>query len=81
MGKESDNDTASAEQRSRGATRDAQLYWLADLLPPLIADNDAAIAAVQTGQPRGPQTGIPALDKSLGGYLAPGLHLLQARRR
>jgi hypothetical protein len=33
---------------------------------------------MKTEQPRGPQTGIAALDQVLGGLLAPGLHLLQA---
>lgn len=73
------NNTQQAQNSAAGAQpRDAKLYWLGDLLTPLIADNDAAIAAVQTGQPRGPQTGITALDKGLGGSLAPGLHILQA---
>jgi replicative DNA helicase len=73
------NNTQQAQNSAAGAQpRDAQVYCLGDLLQPLIADNDAAIAAMQTGQPRGPQTGIPALDKGLGGFLAPGLHILQA---
>jgi replicative DNA helicase len=71
--------TQQAQNSAAGAQpRDAQLYWLGDLLPDLIADNEAAIDALKTGQPRGPQTGIATLDKALGGYLAPGLHLLQA---
>lgn len=40
------------------------------------ADAVAAHAAQTTGQPRGPGTGLGKLDAEVGGYLAPGLHIL-----
>ncbi len=32
--------------------------------------------ARRTGRPLGPATGFPAVDAEIGGYLAPGLHVL-----
>ena len=79
MTQQTQNNTQHSSNSAAGAQpRDAKLYWLGDLLAPLIAENDAAIEALKSGQPRGPQTGINALDKALGGSLAPGLHILQA---
>jgi replicative DNA helicase len=43
-----------------------------------VADAQAAHTAHATGQPRGAQTRLPQLDGILGGFLAPGVHLLQA---
>lgn len=51
---------------------------LGDLVGELVTDNEAAIKARQSGQPRGPVTALPALDKALGGFLANGVHVLQA---
>lgn len=51
---------------------------LGDLVDELVADNEAAIKARQSGQTRGPVTALPVLDKALGGYLANGVHVLQA---
>lgn len=50
---------------------------LRDLLAELRLDAETAYTARQTGQPRGPVTGLPALDELLGGALAPGIHVLQ----
>jgi replicative DNA helicase len=48
----------------------------ADLLEEWEADATAAHQARVTGQPRGPVTGLEALDQELGGYLPPGLHVV-----
>jgi replicative DNA helicase len=71
---------ADNQQHRAGADRPkAKLYWLNEIIPGLIADNDAAIEARKANRPRGPQTGIKEIDDALGGFFAPGaLHLLQA---
>jgi len=51
---------------------------LSDIVGDLRADAAAAWDAARAGRSRGPATGLPALDYLLGGYLAPGLHVLQA---
>lgn len=51
-------------------------YRLSDLLDVWQDDADAAHDAYTTGTARGPVTALPTLDKRLGGYLAPGLHVL-----
>jgi replicative DNA helicase len=51
---------------------------LADLVDFFVADAEAAALARETGRPRGPITGLGNLDEALGGYLAPGVHILQA---
>ena len=51
---------------------------LADLVADLVADAEAAHVAYLTGRPRGPQTGLAAVDEALGGDMAPGVHVLQA---
>jgi len=53
-----------------------RLYALGDLLGAWAADAEAAHAARLTGTPRGPVTGLDKLDRDLGGYLAPGLHIV-----
>jgi replicative DNA helicase len=55
-----------------------KLTLLSDLVGELRADAQAAYEARQAGHPRGPVTGLSALDEALGGFLAPGLHVLQA---
>lgn len=50
---------------------------LDELIGALMADTEAAAAARASGIPRGPVTGLQKLDGLLGGYLAPGLHVLQ----
>lgn len=50
---------------------------LRDLIADLRADADAAFSARETGRPRGPVSGMPALDELIGGALAPGIHVLQ----
>jgi replicative DNA helicase len=54
----------------------ARLLPLSDLLEVWAADAQAAAAAHAAGIPRGPVTGLAALDRELGGNLAPGLHIL-----
>jgi replicative DNA helicase len=51
---------------------------LAGLLADFIADADAAARARESGKPRGAITRLPSLDDALGGYLAPGVHVIQA---
>ena len=53
-----------------------RLYPLGDLLEAWVADAEAAFAARLAGTPRGPLTGVARLDSALGGFLAPGLHIL-----
>jgi replicative DNA helicase len=53
-----------------------QLLRLADLRAAWVADADAAHQARVAGRPRGPITGLALLDRELGGYLAPGLHVV-----
>ena len=50
---------------------------LKDLVDELVADATAAAQARAEGRPRGPVTGLPKLDELLGGYLAPGVHVIQ----
>jgi len=51
---------------------------LSDLISDFVADTEAAATARASGHPRGPVTHLRDLDNALGGYLAPGLHILQA---
>ncbi len=59
-------------------TKKPVVTQLADLVDFFVADAEAAALARETGRPRGPVTGLPSLDDALGGYLAPGVHILQA---
>ena len=59
-------------------TRTPKLTRLTDLIGELRTDAEAAYNARQAGRPRGPVTGLSQLDEALGGYLQPGLHVLQA---
>lgn len=54
------------------------LTLLSDLIGSLRADAEAAYQARKSGLPRGPVTGLSGLDEALGGFLQPGLHILQA---
>jgi replicative DNA helicase len=51
---------------------------LPDLVGCFVADAEAAALARATGRPRGAVTRLSGLDDALGGYLAPGIHILQA---
>jgi replicative DNA helicase len=51
-----------------------QLFRLSDVLGDLRRDADAAHDARTKGIARGPQTGLPILDRELSGALAVGLH-------
>jgi replicative DNA helicase len=51
---------------------------LAGLLADFVADAEAAARARESGKPRGAITNLHSLDDALGGYLAPGVHILQA---
>jgi replicative DNA helicase len=51
---------------------------LAGLLDDFVADAEAAARARESGKPRGAITSLHSLDDALGGYLAPGVHILQA---
>jgi len=54
-----------------------RVVLLSQLVGELVADATAAARAREENRPRGPVTGIPSLDEAIGGYLAPGLHILQ----
>ena len=56
--------------------QEPRLARLGDLLGDWAADAEAAHRAHTTGQPRGPVTGQPKLDRELGGALSPGVHIL-----
>lgn len=69
------------EQPTEGATVepvavDRRVFALRDLYDLYAKDAEAAHAAHLDGVPRGPVTDFPTLDKALGGYLSPALHLL-----
>lgn len=53
-------------------------FYLGDLIADFVADTDAAAKARETGRPRGAITGLTKLDQFFGGYLAPGIHVLQS---
>jgi replicative DNA helicase len=55
-----------------------RLLRLDALLDEWTADAAAANKAYVSGQPRGPVTGLPVLDRELGGCLAAGVHVLHA---
>src|SRR4051812_38605036 len=68
---------AAPDRESFTPTADApRLARLGDLLGELEADALAAQEAARTGRARGPITGVPTLDRELGGYLAPGIHVI-----
>lgn len=54
-----------------------RIFQLQELVAPFVKETEAAQAAALAGRPRGPITGLAALDEILGTYLAPGLHVLQ----
>src|SRR5688500_7405974 len=49
-----------------------------DLVSDLVADVEAAREAMKSGKPRGPVTSLPELDRIMGGFFAPGIHIVQA---
>lgn len=55
----------------------APLLLFSDALGELLADARAANQARTSGQPRGPVTGFPSLDREISHALAPGLHSIQ----
>jgi len=55
-----------------------RVVQLSDLVSDFITDTEAAAAALASGRPRGPVTALASLDDALGGFLAPGVHILQA---
>ena len=61
---------------SRGPT---QLHRLQDLLGEWRRTAEDAYRAKQTGQLRGPMTGLKQLDNKIGGCMAPGLHVVHAQ--
>lgn len=52
--------------------------FLSDLIDDFLVDTKAAAEARASGHPRGPVTGLHRVDEMLGGYLATGVHILQA---
>lgn len=51
---------------------------LTELIETLVSEHAAARRAVQSGARMGAITGLESLDSELGGFLAPGVHVLQA---
>ena len=49
-----------------------------DLLPEWQTEAEAACEARRSGKPRGPITGLPTVDRELGGYVPPGLTIVHA---
>lgn len=54
-----------------------RITLLSDLVAEFVEDTELAALARESGKPRGPVTGLNAVDQVLGTYLAPGLHILQ----
>ena len=59
-----------------GDEQQAKLHSLADLLSAIESDADRRHSARKEGRLLGPVTGLNVLDKMLGGYLAPGVHVV-----
>lgn len=59
-------------------TTKPKLQTLNHILGELTQANDLAFQLQQSGKSPGPQTGIDSLDEIIGGFLSPGLHVLQA---
>jgi replicative DNA helicase len=51
---------------------------LSDLAGELLAEEEVARLARESDQAPGPITGLPDLDSEIGGFLAPGVHMLLA---
>jgi replicative DNA helicase len=60
------------------STATPRVVQLSDLISDFVADTEAAALALGSGRPRGPVTSLRSLDDALGGFLAPGVHILQA---
>lgn len=56
-----------------------RLVRLGDLRADWEADAAAVYTARLNGTPRGAATGLPALDRALGGLLSPGIHVLHGK--
>jgi replicative DNA helicase len=55
-----------------------RLTLLSDLVKEFVLDTEMAQKALESGLPRGPVTSLSKFDDALGGFLANGLHVLQA---
>ena len=51
---------------------------LADMVEELVTEATEAHASWESQQPRGPVTRLASVDLALGGFLAPGVHQIQA---
>jgi len=74
------NGVQSATQKPANAPETVpetpKLYRMGDLLGEWEKDAFESHAAFAENRPRGPVSGLPALDRDLGGALSPGLHIL-----
>ncbi|MHB9126179.1 MAG: DnaB-like helicase C-terminal domain-containing protein [Armatimonadota bacterium] len=61
-----------------GAPPGAQIVRLSDLLDEWVQSTKALYEARQSGKPLGPITGLPGVDKALGGAFYPGLNIVHA---
>lgn len=55
-----------------------RLTLLSDLVTEFVTDTEMAQKALESGLPRGPVTNLSKFDEAIGGFLANGLHVLQA---
>ena len=55
-----------------------RLTLLSDLVTEFVTDTEMALKALESGVPRGPVTNLSRFDEAVGGFLATGLHILQA---
>ena len=53
-----------------------RLWRLSDLLADLLDEAELQHAALESGTPLGPVTGLPKLDRELAGRLVPGFHVV-----
>ena len=78
-GAPSTNGHTQAPHTDVDAPRTPRLARLSDLLTDWAAFAEDAHAAYATGAKRGPATGLPSLDRELGGVLEPGTHILHGQ--
>jgi replicative DNA helicase len=67
----------NVEEATMENRNEVKIFQLHELVTPFVKETEAAQAAMLAGRPRGPITGLTALDEILGTYLSPGLHVLQ----
>jgi replicative DNA helicase len=69
---------AVTAQPFAGEVTGPRLVLLSSLVGELVTEAREAERAIAEGRPRGAIIGLKSVDDDLGGYLTPGIHLLQA---